>query len=94
MDDILTRHNKRGHITPEDMETRDALVRKYYSMLEGKKEDEDYEAKLKALLKIQMDPNTAKDPQLKKELMRRKQNCLKQKNHWKMKLNGRYKKKH
>ena len=35
MDDILTRHNKRGHITPEDQETRDALVRKYYSMLEG-----------------------------------------------------------
>ena len=79
MDDILTRHNKRGHITPEDMETRDALVRKYYSMLEGKKEDEDYEAKLKALLKIQMDPNTAKDPQLKKELMRRKAELLKTK---------------
>ena len=35
MDDMLTRHNKRGHITPEDQETRDALVRKYYSMLEG-----------------------------------------------------------
>lgn len=79
MDDILTRHNKRGHITPEDMETRDALVRKYYSMLEGKKEDEDYEAKLKALLKIQMDPNTAKDPELKKELMRRKAKLLKTK---------------
>ena len=79
MDDILTRHNKRGHITPEDMETRDALVRKYYSMLEGKKEDEDYEAKLKALLKIQMDPNTAKDPELKKELMKRKAKLLKTK---------------
>jgi len=33
---------------------------------------EDYEAKRKALQDIQLDPNTAKDPELKKELMRRK----------------------
>lgn len=33
--------------------------------------DEDYRAKRKALQDIQMDPNTAKDPDLKKELVRR-----------------------
>ena len=86
MDDILTRHMKRGHITPEDMETRDALVRKYYSMLEGKKED-DYEAKKKALQDIQADPNTAKDPELKKELIRRKAELEKLKEEMDWKLN-------
>lgn len=34
--------------------------------------DEDYRAKRKALQDIQADPNTNKDPELKKELMRRK----------------------
>lgn len=34
--------------------------------------DDDYEAKKKALQDIQNDPNTAKDPELKKELMKRK----------------------
>lgn len=34
--------------------------------------DEDYRAKHKALQDIQTDPNTNKDPELKKELMRRK----------------------
>lgn len=86
MDDILTRHMKRGHITPEDMETRDALVRKYYSMLEGKKED-DYEEKKKALQDIQADPNTAKDPELKKELIRRKAELEKLKEEMDWKLN-------
>jgi hypothetical protein len=33
----------------------------------------DYDAKKKALQDIQMDPNTSKDPELKKELARRKQ---------------------
>lgn len=32
----------------------------------------DYDAKKKALQDIQMDPNTAKDPELKKELIKRK----------------------
>ena len=36
------------------------------------KDKEDYKAKRKALQDIQMDPNTAKDEELKKELMRRK----------------------
>ena len=35
------------------------------------KNKEDYRAKRKALQDIQMDPNTAKDPELQKELMRR-----------------------
>ena len=37
-----------------------------------KNEETDYEAKKKALQDIQMDPNTSKDPELKKELVRRK----------------------
>ena len=36
------------------------------------KDKADYDAKKKALQDIQMDPNTAKDPELKKELIRRK----------------------
>ena len=36
------------------------------------KDNEDYKAKKKALQDIQMDPNTHKDEELKKELMRRK----------------------
>lgn len=36
------------------------------------KDRADYDAKQKALQDIQMDPNTAKDPELKKELIRRK----------------------
>ena len=36
------------------------------------KDRADYDAKKKALQDIQMDPNTAKDPELKKELIRRK----------------------
>ena len=36
------------------------------------KDKADYHAKQKALQDIQMDPNTAKDPELKKELIRRK----------------------
>ena len=36
------------------------------------KNKEDYKAKKKALQDIQMDPNTHKDEELKKELMRRK----------------------
>ena len=38
----------------------------------AKNEETDYEAKKKALQDIQMDPNTSKDPELKKELARRK----------------------
>ena len=38
----------------------------------AKNEETDYEAKKKALQDIQMDPNTSKDPELKKELSRRK----------------------
>ena len=38
----------------------------------GEKEESDYEAKKKALQDIQMDPNTAKDPELKDELAKRK----------------------
>ena len=36
------------------------------------KDRADYDAKQKALQDIQMDPNTAKDPELKKDLIRRK----------------------
>ena len=36
------------------------------------KDKADYDAKKKALQDIQMDPNTSKDPELKKELIRRK----------------------
>ena len=36
------------------------------------KDRADYDAKKKALQDIQMDPNTSKDPELKKELIRRK----------------------
>jgi len=36
------------------------------------KDKADYRAKQKALQDIQMDPNTAKDPELKKELIKRK----------------------
>jgi hypothetical protein len=36
------------------------------------KDKADYDAMKKALQDIQMDPNTAKDPELKKELIRRK----------------------
>ena len=35
------------------------------------KDRADYDAKQKALQDIQMDPNTAKDPELKKELIKR-----------------------
>ena len=46
----------------------------YYAALKNKnslKDEEDYAAKRKALQQIQMDPNTANDPQLKAELARR-----------------------
>jgi hypothetical protein len=36
------------------------------------KDKEDYEAKKKAIQDLQMDPNTSKDPELKKELVKRK----------------------
>lgn len=55
-------------------------------MLEGKKED-DYEEKKKALQDIQADPNTAKDPELKKELIRRKAELEKLKEEMDWKLN-------
>ena len=41
-------------------------------IVKEKKDKEDYQAKKKALQDIQMDPHTAKDPELQKELMRRK----------------------
>jgi len=46
-----------------------------FESLEGLKQmsNEEYRAKRKALQDIQMDPNTSKDPKLKKELMRRRQ---------------------
>ena len=40
--------------------------------------DEDYRAKRKALQDIQKDPNTSKDPDLKKELIRRKEQLEKE----------------
>ena len=55
-------------------------------LIEGKKED-DYEAKKKALQDIQADPNTAKDPELKKELIRRKAELEKLKEEMDWKLN-------
>ena len=55
---LVSEANAVKELTPED--------------LLGEKSDEDYKAKKKALQDIQMDPNTAKDPELKKELMRRK----------------------
>ena len=48
--------------------------------MEDERSDEgDYEAKKKALQDIQNDPNTAKDPELKKELMKRKAELEKKK---------------
>jgi hypothetical protein len=88
MEDILSRHMKRGHITPEDMELRNAVVSKYYAKLESfsmrsiglsgaskrsrAKDREDLDAKSKALQDIQKDKHTSKDPELQKALMKRK----------------------
>ena len=54
---LVSEANKVKELGPEDL------------LGEG---DDDYKAKKKALQDIQADPNTAKDPELKKELMRRK----------------------
>lgn len=54
---LVSEANKIKELGPEDL------------LGEG---DDDYTAKKKALQDIQNDPNTAKDPELKKELMRRK----------------------
>ena len=54
---LVSEANKVKELGPEDL------------LGEG---DDDYTAKKKALQDIQNDPNTAKDPELKKELMRRK----------------------
>jgi len=54
---LVSEANAVKELTPEDLLGED---------------EEDYNAKKKALQDIQMDPNTSKDPELKKELARRK----------------------
>ena len=49
------------------------------------KNKEDYMAKRKALQDIQMDPDTSKNEELKKELMRRKQNLKTKQKQWVLK---------
>ena len=57
----------------DDMETIIDLMVQDIGVAEGDiKDKEDYMAKKKAIQDIQMDPNTAKDEELKKEIMRRK----------------------
>ena len=54
---LVSEANAVKELTPEDLLGED---------------EEDYKAKKKALQDIQLDPNTSKDPELKKELARRK----------------------
>jgi hypothetical protein len=68
-------YNDKWHEVDSRLSKIENTLAKVFESLEGLKQmsNEEYRAKRKALQDIQMDPNTSKDPKLKKELIRRRQ---------------------
>ena len=76
--DVLDKDSKSA-FKSNDMKTAQEYLSKNYDKLrEGEpRDEEDRQEKMKALQDIQMDKHTAKDPELQKELMKRKQELQK-----------------
>tara|TARA_R110000803_G_scaffold204770_3_gene271058 strand:- start:5090 stop:5683 length:594 start_codon:yes stop_codon:yes gene_type:complete len=67
-------YNDKWHEVDSRLSKIENTLAKVFESLEGLKQmsNEEYQEKRKALQGIQLDPNTNKDPKLKKELIRRK----------------------
>ena len=70
--DLEARRRGSADMEPGDADELRYKIAKEMGLIESAKDKEDYQAKKKALQDIQADPHTAKDPELQKELMRRK----------------------
>jgi len=79
--DVLDKDSKSA-FKSGDMDAAQAYLKQNYDKLreyaKEPKDAEDKEEKLKALQDIQMDPNTAKDPEMVKAMMQRKKELMKE----------------
>ena len=76
--DVLDKDSKSAFKSNDYDEAREYLSKNFDKLREGEPSDEeDRQEKMKALQDIQMDKHTAKDPELQKELMKRKQELQK-----------------
>ena len=76
--DVLDKDSKSAFKSNDYDEARDYLSKNFDKLREGEpRDEEDRVEKLKALQDIQMDKHTAKDPELQKELIKRKQELQK-----------------
>tara|TARA_B100000941_G_scaffold5198_1_gene3341 strand:- start:21 stop:776 length:756 start_codon:yes stop_codon:yes gene_type:complete len=77
--DVLDKHTKSAFKTNDMNAAQEYLKQNYDKLREYVKEpkdEKDREEKLKALQDIQMDPNTAKDPEMVKAMMQRKKELM------------------
>lgn len=70
--DLEARRRGSADMEPGDADELRYKIAKEMGLVESVKDKEDYQAKKQAIQDIQMDPNTHKDEELKKELMKRK----------------------
>jgi len=88
MYNVLDRNEKTIYVSKDEKEATEFLRKNYDRLKSGEmevaeyakepKNPEDRDAKLKALQDIQMDPNTAKDPEMVKTIVQRKKELMKE----------------
>ena len=76
--DVLDKDSKSAYKSADMKAAQEYLSKNYDKLREGEpRDEEDRQEKLKALQDIQMDKHTGKDPELQKELIKRKQELQK-----------------